>query len=103
MPAEKDTETRPEAEAGNPVRPAEERRSRGRPRSTQRRIHTSYDFTQETMDMLDRVKLRTGSASARETLQRALVFLDRHLDEVEAGARAVYERPDGSKTEIVII
>lgn len=87
----------------DPGPPVKEKRGRGRPRSDQRRVHTSYDFSQETMEMLERAKLRTGSASAKETLRRALVFLDRHLDEVEAGSKAVYERPDGSRTEIVVL
>ena len=55
------------------------------------------------MDQLERVRVKSGSSSANEAVRRALIVMERHLDEKALGSNAIYERPDGNRIEMVFV
>ena len=75
-----------------PAKPAPEGRSR-----------IAFEFPKPVMDQLERVRVKSGSSSANEAVRRALIVMERHLDEKALGSNAIYERPDGNRIEMVFV
>jgi hypothetical protein len=78
------------------------RRPRSKADDGQGRIRVTFDFNQATVETLDRVREKAGASTNNETVRRALALLEKHFDEVAAGARPIYLREDGTQVEIVI-